>query len=228
MKTRPVLSLLFLLTMLMSLARLEGAPNPVDHLLPFRASGFDEFRPSLYKKLLLTPGNYGRMIEFVGEPNRGEFAVSVQCGEGAGAGNKCSVTLTKVRQNLGSIMVEHWGKGPLELINRVRAVRKDAPIAPGTALAIRSIWTKMLRHVKPHRFDGSVVVDSERIEFFLGQPNPTWFFGETPDTSGPTVLAFVELGRLLAKYCEVPAHERDALASKIELDAKRLAARVPN
>jgi hypothetical protein len=227
MKTHFALTFRFLLAALF-LARLEGAPNPEDHLVPFRISGFDEFRPSLYKKLLLTPGNYGRMIEFVGEPNRGEFAVSVQCGEGSGAGNQCSVTLTKAKQNLGSIMVEHWGKRPLELINRVRAIRKDAPIAPATALAIRSTWTKMLRHVKPQRVDGSVVVDSERIEFCIGHPNQTWLLAEIPEHPGKSVLAFVELARSLAKYCEAPGNQRAELAAKIERDAKRLAVRISN
>lgn len=227
MKTRPALTFLFLLPALMPLARLEARPHPEDHLVPFRTSVFDEFRPSLYQKLLLTPGNYGRMIEFVAEPDRGEFAVSVQCEERSGAGNRCSVTLTKTKQNLGSILEENLGKRPLELINRVRAIRKDAPIEHEAALAIRSAWTKMLRNVKPRRIDGSVVVDCERIEFCIGQPNPMQLFAEIPERPGKSVNALVELGRLLAKYCEVAEHQRADLAAKIELDAKRLAASVP-
>ena len=228
MKTPFAITFLFFLPVVTSLGPLEAAPRAEDHLVPFRTSGFDEFRPSLYKKLLLTSGNYGRMIEFVGEPNRGEFAVSVQCGEGSGAGNQCSVTLTKAKQNLGSIMVEHWGKRPLELINRVRAIRKDAPIGRATASAIRSTWTKMLRHVKQRRVDGSVVVDSERIEFCLGHPNQTRLLAEIPDNPGESVVALVDLGRLLAKYCEAPENQRAGLAAKIELDAERLAAKVSN
>jgi hypothetical protein len=227
MKTRPALSFLLLLTALTSLARLEARPRPQDHLVPFETSVFDEFRPSLYQKLLVTPGNYGRMIEFVDEPDRGEFAVSVQCEERSRAGKQCSITLTKAKQNLGSIMVDNWGKRPLELINRARAIRKDAPIGPATALAIRSAWTKMLRHVKPRREDGSVVVDAERIEFCIGPPNPTQLFAQIPERPGKSVVAFVELGRLLAKYCELPEDQRPGVAAKIEIDAKRLAATGP-
>ena len=227
MKTRPVLTFLFLLTALTSLVRLQAAPRRVDHLVPFRTSVFDEFRPSLYQKLLVTPGNYGRMIEFVAEPDRGEFAVSVQCEEPSGAGKQCSVTLTKAKQNLGSILEENLGKRPLELVNRVRAIRKDAPITPATASAIRSAWTKMLRHVKPRREDGSVVFDAERIEFCIGFPNPARLFAEIPERPGKSVVAFVELGRLLAKYCEAPESARASMAKNIERDAKRLAANLP-
>lgn len=227
MKTCPVLNFLFVLLALTSLARLEARPRPVDHLVPFRTSVFDEFRPSLYQKLLVTPGNYGRMIEFVDEPDRGEFAVSVQCEERTGAGKQCFVTLTKAKRNLGSILEENLGKHPLELINRVRSTRKDAAIEPATALAIRSAWTKMLRQVKPRREDGSVVVDAERIEFCLGQPNPTELFAQIPERPGKSVAALVELGRLLAKYCEAPENQRPGMAAKIQLDAKRLAASVP-
>jgi hypothetical protein len=163
------------------------------------------------------------MIEFVDEPDRGEFAVSVHCEEQSRGGKQCSVTLTKAKQNLGSILEENLGKRPLELINKVRAIRKDAPISPATALAIRSAWTKMLRHVKPRREDGSVVVDAERIEFFIGAPNPPRLFAEIADNPGKSVMALVELGRSLAKYCEVAEPQRADLAAKIELDARRLA-----
>lgn len=227
MKTPRIRTFFFLLPALMFLARLEAAPHPDDHLVSFRPSVFDEFRPALYQKLLLTSGNCGRMIEFVAEPDRGEFAVSVQCEELSGAGKQCSVTLTKVKQNLGSLLVEHWGKRPLELINRVRAIRKDAPIAPATALAIRSAWTKMLRNVKPHREDGSVVVDCERIEFCFGQPDPARLFAEIPEHPGKSVVALMELGRLLAKYCEVEERQRAGMAAKVERDAKWLAASAP-
>lgn len=227
MKTRAVLDCLFMLLALTSLARLEARPRPQDHLVPYRTSVFDEFRSSLYQKLLVTPGNYGRMIEFVDEPDRGEFAVSVQCGERSGAGMQCSVTLTKAKQNLGSILEENLGKRPLELMNRVRAIRKDAPITPATASAIRSAWTKMLRHVKPRREDGSVVVDAERIEFCIGPPNPAQLFAEIPVRPGKSVVALVELGRLLAKYCEAPESVRASMEKNIEHDAKRLAVSLP-
>jgi hypothetical protein len=227
MKTRAALNFLFVLLALTSLARLEARPHPQDHLVPFRTSVFDEFRPSLYQKLLVTPGNYGRMIEFVAEPDRGEFAVSVQCEEPSGAGKQCSVTLTKAKQNLGSILEDHLGKRPLELIDRVRTIRKDAPIAPATASALRSVWTKMIRHVKPRREDGSVVLDALRIEFCIGPPNPTQLFAEIPERPGKSVVALVELGRLLAKYCEAPDRVRLSMAKNIERDAKRLAASLP-
>jgi hypothetical protein len=208
------------------LTRLE-ARNPQNHLVPFRASVFDDFRPSLYKKLLLTPGNYGRMIEFVPGPDRGEFAVSLQC-EDTSHPNQCSVTLTKLKQNLGSILVEHWGKDSLGLINRVPATRKDAPIHPAAASTVRSTWIKMLHGVKLRQDDGTVVADSERIEFCIGQPNPRQLFAEIPDNPGESVIALIELGRLLAKYCEAPKSQRTELETKIQRDAKQLSARTPN
>jgi hypothetical protein len=223
MNSRFIIAVLIGLSAVMSVKSVDAAPDLEDHLVPFRPSLFDKLRPLLYKKLLLTQGNYGRMVDFVGDPYRGEFAVSVQCDERPGVEKQCSVTLVKVTRNLGAILEENLEKGSLEALEKVSVVRRDASIASSTASAIRSTWIRFLRDVRRRRPNGSVVMDAERIEFFVGAPTPKRNFGEVPDRYGRSISDLVALGRALARYCEETDTSRPQVAAKIESDAKRLA-----
>jgi len=223
MNSRFVGAVLFGLSAALLVEFVDAAPDLEDHLVPFRPSIFDKLRPLLYKKLLVTKGNYGRMVEFVGDPYRGEFAVSVQCDEGTGVEKQCSVTLVKATRNLGALLEENLEKGSLDALEKISVVRRDAPIASSTASAIRSTWIKFLRDIRRRRPNGSVVMDAERIEFFVGAPTPTRDFGEVPDHYGQSISNLVELGRALARYCEEAESSRVQMAAKIESDAKRLA-----
>ena len=223
MKTFILLISLTLLQLLIVLDTLQGGRRTDDHLVPFRPSAYDQLRPSLYKKLLLTPADCGRMIEFPGGPQPGESAVSIHCDKRPVADEQCYVTLTKASSNLSYMMEENLGKRPLEGIERVRVERRDTVIAKSTALAIRATWTRALGSIKPRRSDAPIVLDSERIEFWIERPNATPLFGEIPDNPGKSVVALVQLGRMLAKYCEAPETLRASMAENIERDAKRLA-----
>ena len=224
MNSRCITTVLLGLFAAILLKSVDAGPHPEDHLVPFRPSIFDKLRPLLYKKLLVTQGNYGRMVDFVGDPYRGEFAVSVQCDERPGVDKQCSVTLVKATRNLGALLEENLEKGSLEALEQVAVVRRDASIAPSTALSIRSTWIKFLRDVRPRAPNGPVVMDAERIEFFVGVPTPKKEFGEVPDRYGRSISDLVALGRTLANYCEAPDNVRPHLAAKIERDAKSLIA----
>lgn len=203
---------------------LNANPPPEDHLVPYRPSVFDELRPLLYKKLLVTSGNYARMVEFVSNPSRGEFAVSVQCDERPGADKQCSVTLTKAASNLGALIEDNLQKRSLQPLEKVHVVRRDAAIDASTALAIRRTWAKFLRDIRPRRAGGPVVLDGERIEFFFGHPIPKKEFGEVPDRYGESITSLVALGQFLAEYCEASDSMRPRLSAKIQRDAQKLLA----
>lgn len=220
-----ILTALFVLPAAMLVESADASPPPEDYLVPFRPSVYDELRPLLYKKLLVTQGNYGRMVELVGDPRRGEFAVSVQCDEKPGADKQCSVTLTKALSNLGALLEDNLEKGSLEALEKIRVVRKDASIGPSTASAIRATWMKFLDNIRPRRPGGPVVLDGTRIEFFIGSPITKRRFGEVPDRSGESINTLIALGRSLAKYCETGESERARLSKEIEKDARQLTGR---
>lgn len=223
MNSRLICTVLFGLSAAILVKFADAAPDLEDHLVPFRPSIFDKLRPLLYKKLLVTQGDHGRMVEFVGDPYRGEFAVSVQCDERPGVEKRCSVTLVKATRNFGALLEENLEKGSLDALEKIRVVRRDAPIASSTASAIRTTWRKFLRDIRPRRPNESVVMDAERIEFFVGAPTTAKNFGEVPDHYGPSISSLVELGRALARYCEAGKSSRVRMAAMIESDAKRLA-----
>jgi hypothetical protein len=230
MNARLLFVLLFVLLDSVACIELRAKQQGVDHLTPFKPSVYDELRPSLYRKLCVTQATHGRMIELPAGPERGEWAVSLHCSEGSASDQVCFVTLTRATANLDYIMQKYRGKDPLKVVNRVRVVRKDAPIQQSVASAIRSAWLKFLQRVKssPIRPNDPIPLDAEKIEFWIQNNNRTTLKGEVPDNAGKTVTAFVELGRLLGNYCEVPERQRPDVVAKIELDAKRLVARIPN
>src|SRR2546423_12890503 len=65
--------------------------RPLDKLLSFTHAFNEKLRPTIEKKLLLTPASHGRMIRLHGPPEVGESAVSVNCSRL----DACYVTLTR-------------------------------------------------------------------------------------------------------------------------------------
>jgi len=195
-----------------------------DHLIPFKPSVYDELRPFLYKKLCITPANYGRMIELPAGPEHAEWAVSVYCNNSSGSAEVCGVTLTRAASNLDSIMQERRGRNPLQTVGRVRVLRKDARIQKATAVAVRAAWLRFLNNSKPSpsRPNDPVWFDTTKIEFWLEIANGERMKAEIPDAPGNAVMNLVKIGRLLAKYCEGTPLERAGLLNEIRARATDL------
>lgn len=224
MKTFVILCLIASLVRPICAEELRGPRHTDDHLVPFPPSVYDELRPFVYKKLFLTDANYGRMLEFPQDRARGELAVSVNCGKAAGD-DQCFVTLTKATKNIGYIREDNLAEFPVTLIEKVRVLRRDAPIPLSTALAIRAAWMKLLQNTRPGRLDSSVVVDGEKIEFWITTRDGRSLKGEISGRPGTSVIKLVNLGRKLAKYCDQPANQRAKRLEEIKSDATALVGR---
>lgn len=223
MGIRSSLPLIILVGLFVSAA--VGASRHTDnHLVPFKPSVYDELRPTLYRKLCVTPANYGRMIELPAGPERGEWVVSVHCDETSASSGGCDVTLTRAAANLDYIMQERRGKEPLEAVNKVKVARKQVPIQRTTALAVRAAWLKFLRnsHPSPSRPNDPIWLDTSKIEFWLEMPGGKVMKAETPNEPGESVATLIKVGKLLAQYCEESEPQRAALEVQIERNAKRL------
>jgi hypothetical protein len=196
-----------------------------DHLIPFKPSIYDELRPTLYRKLCVTPANHGRMIELPAGPDRAEWAVSIFCEEGSHASDACQVTLTRAMANLDYIMQQRRDNAPLKAVNEVKVVRKDAPLQKRTAEAVRAAWLRFLRTSKPspNRPNDPIILHGTKTEFWLLFSGGKAIKAETPDKPGSSVVTLVKVGRALAEYCETPEGQRAELQSKIERDARGLA-----
>jgi hypothetical protein len=223
MKIRSSLLLIFLLHSVVCLNAGAGASTD-DHLVPFKPSIYDELRPTLYRKLCVTPANYGRMIELPPGPERTEWAVSVSCDEASVTANACEVTLTRAASNLDYIMQERRGKDPLNAVEKVKVIRKQAPIQKEIAIPVRAAWLRFLRNSKPSRSrpNDPIALHAPKIEFWLPMSGAKAIKAEAPDKPGKSVMTLIALGRRLADYCEQPESQRGRLAAQIELDAKRL------
>ena len=223
MKIRSSVFLIILLNLVVCFG-VDAGRHADDHLVPFRPSIYDELRPSLYRKLCVTPANYGRMIELPAGPERGEWAVSVYCNEASVTGETCDVTLTRAAANLDYIMQERRGKDPLKVVNKVKVVRKDAPIQKTAAVAVRAAWLEFLRNSKPspNRPNDPISLDAAKTEFWLVMPDGKVMKAEAPDSPGKSVMALANLGRLLARYCEGAESERAKVSKEIESNAKQL------
>jgi hypothetical protein len=225
MKIRSSFLLIFLLDSVVC-TEVSAGRHADDHLIPFKPSIYDELRPTLYRKLCVTPANYGRMIELPPGPERAEWAVSVSCDEASLTGETCDVTLTRAAANLDYIMQERRGKDPLNAVNKVKVVRKHAPIRKTVAVAVRAAWLRFLRNSKPSpsRPNDPIALHAPKIEFWLVMPDGKAIKAEIPDRPGESVMTLINIGRLLGKYCEEPESQRASLAAQIELDANRIAA----
>jgi hypothetical protein len=223
MRIRSSLVPIILLNSLVSIV--VGASRQTDdHLIPFKPSFYDDLRPTLYRKLCVTPANYGRMIELPAGPERGEWVVSVYCDEASASSETCDVTLTRAAANLDYIMQERRGKEPLRAVDKVKVARKHASLQKTVALAVRAAWLKFLRNSRPSpsRPNDPISLDASKIEFWLEMPGGKALKGETPERPSESVTTLIKIGKLLAEYCEESEPHRAGLAVQIELNAKRL------
>lgn len=200
------------------------AGDQQDHLLVFDHGGFDsDLRPILDEKLLVTSANYGRMIRMHGGPDVADSAVSVFCEAKAASDAACVVSLTKAEGNLDYIMAQHRAEDdPFKDVRKVKVAYKEAQIPRSTAVAFRDCLKKLLPvegERRPKVAEGS---DYERIEFWLVESDGNLRNGEAPDARGKRVTTLVQIGDLLARYCEVAQAERATIAKQIEKEAVRV------
>jgi hypothetical protein len=201
-----------------------GAPA-VDHLLPWDGEyGFEtDLRPLVDKKLVLTPADCGRMVRMHQHSDQGgigESAVSVFCTE-----TGCHVTLTRATRSLGMLWAEHRGeRKQAALIRSVPVNRKDAAIPKSTAHAFRECLRAALRGTRkmPDTGEESIVLDNDRVEFWLVEGPSATLKAERPNFPGKNVESLIGLGDRLARYCEMSPPGRAAAAKEIEREAVRL------
>lgn len=193
-----------------------------DKLLSFTYAFDKELRPTLDEKLLVTPGNYGRMIRMHGPFDVGESAVSVYCPEDE-TNTNCSVTLTQSQANMDYTMEVNREKDPLQKVREVPIVRKDAEIAKTTATAFRDCLRIMIPEPgDPNNLHPLTIADDDRIEFWLDEPNAAPRKGERAEHPGKQTRALIHIGDLLARYVEAAPSERAALAKQIQKEASRV------
>jgi hypothetical protein len=199
-----------------------GAPV-VDHLLPWDGEyGFEtDLRPLVDEKLWVTPADCGRMIRMHQHSDQGgigESAVSVYCTEAG-----CHVTFTRASRSLGRLWAEHRGeRNQAALIRSVPVSRKDAAIPKSTAHAFRECLRAALRATRKLRNDDSIVLDNDRVEFWLVERPSATLKAERPHFPGKSVESLISLGDRLALYCEMSPSRRAAAAAEIEREAVRL------
>jgi hypothetical protein len=192
-------------------------------LLPFTNAFDGELRPILDEKLLVTSANFGRMIRMPAGPTVGESAVSVYCNSGEWPNAHCYVTLTRVKSNLDYIASEHRRTGDgLQQARQVGVVRKDAEVNATTATAFRDCLKAMIPPEGDHRLQGTVGLHDERIEFWLAEPDSPPRSGEVYEQRGKRANALVQMGTLLAQYCEASRPQRAGIAKQINEQATRI------
>ena len=198
-----------------------GARLPlIDHLVP-SWEGFEiELRPLLEKKLLITPANCGRMIRMHEHSDQGaigESVVSVYCTEAG-----CHVALTRAAKNLSHLWADHREeRNQAALIRSVPVSRKDAAIPESTARAFRECLRAAIRAARKPR-EESIVMDNDRVEFWLIERGSAPLKAERPDGAGKNVERLISIGDELGRYCEMPALRRPEAAKHIEQGALRL------
>jgi hypothetical protein len=195
-----------------------------DRLLSFTYAFNRELRPTLEKKLLLTPANNGRMIKIPSLPEIGESAVSVDCSTVDGKNATCRVTLTRAQLSMENTMVEYWGKADaIQKVEEIAVVRKDAEISKAAANAFRDCLRVMIPEPgDPLELHPATMTDNDRIEFWLEEPNVAPRKGERAEKPGRRSKILIRIGDLLTHYCEAPESERLQIAKQIEAEAARI------
>jgi hypothetical protein len=195
-----------------------------DRLLSFTYAFNRELRPTLEKKLLLTPANHGRMIKIPSFPENGESAMSVDCSTLDGKHATCRVTLTRAQSSMENTMVEYWGKAEaIQKVEEIAVVRKDAEIPRTTATAFRDCLRIMIPEPgDPLELHSLTMTDNDRIEFWLEEPNAAPRKGERAERPGERTKTLIRMGDLLARYCEAQQSERPGIAQQIEKEATRI------
>ena len=210
-----------LVSALMFALSAHAAEPRVDHLIPW-TYGFDrDLRPLVEKKLFITPANCGRMIrmhQMTDQGGVGESVVSVYC-----TPSDCHVTLTRSARSLDMLWADRRGeRNEAGLIHAVPVMRKDAELPRSAAQAFRECWRTALLAVRKRPDEERVVLDNDRVEFWLVEPHAAPLKAERPDYPGKRVESLISLGDRLARYCEMSASGRATAAQEIEREAIRL------
>lgn len=194
----------------------------LDQLLSFTYAFDRKVRPTIEAKLLQTPANYGRMLTL--QAGVGESAVSVDCPTVDAKNAVCRVILTRAQSNMENTMVEYWGKADaIRKVEEIAVVRKDAEIPKTTATAFRDCLRVMIPEPgDPLELHALTIVDNDRIEFWLEEPNAAPRKGERAEKPGRRTKMLIRIGDLLARYCEAPESERSGIAKQIEAEAARI------
>ena len=121
-------------------------------------------------------------------------------------------------------MVEYWGKADaLQKVSEIAVVRKDANIPKATATAFRDCLRIMIPEPgDPLELHSVTRTHSERIEFWLEEPNVPIRKGEGAENPGERTKGLIRIGDRLARYCDAPQGERSRIAKQIEAEARRL------
>jgi len=196
----------------------------LDQLLSFTYAFNRKVRPAIEAKLLQTSANYGRMIKIPSFPEIGESAVSVDCREMDSSNTTCLVTLTRAQRSMENTMVEYWGKADaIQKVSEIAVVREDADIPKATAIAFRDCLRIMIpEQGDPLELHSVTRTHSERIEFWLEEPNVPIRKGEGAENPGERTKTLIRIGDLLARYCEVALSERASIAKQVEKEAARI------
>ena len=200
------------------------ATHAEEKLLSFTYAFDRKLRPILEQKLLLTPASYGRMIRMHGPPETGESAVSVHC-TGEGSTSTCFVTLTRAQANMDYTMQVERGNDPLEKVKTIPVVRRDSELPISIATAFRDCLRIMIPDPgDPNQLHPLTVMDDDRIEFWLDEPDGETRKGERAERPGKRSKTLIRIGDLLARYCEVDNTEQTRLAREIKRQAASILA----
>ena len=205
-------------------------PNVKDRLLSFTYAFDTKLRPFFEKKLLVTAGNYGRMIRMHGPSNVGESVVSVHCSTELKDSNAmCQVTVTRAMANMDYIWQEHQGDdNPSRYIQEIPVVREDAQIPKSVAEAFRECLRIMIPEpADPNVLHPLTIADNDRIEFWLEESTSAPRKGERAEQPGPQTKRLIHMGELLTRYCEASPSEREAIAAKIRQEAAHILSAEP-
>jgi hypothetical protein len=187
---------------------LSGQPN---HLVPIN-SEYPEYRRLIYKALLVTPAQFGRMIYEPGfyDP---EWALSVwQTERRIGSSESGSYHITVTRSS-SSIWISLQSKNEENKQQPIRVSRKDATIDRELAVAVQRAWSTMLSRTRPDKNE-YLFTDPPTVEFSLEAKRAEI----TPPRRGLTGEMY-EIGTALAKLCDTPpahyAAKRDELLRRL-------------
>ncbi len=186
-----------------------------DHLVPIKPF-IDKYSQLIANKLLVTPGDYGRMVFL--PPFRAEYALSVYGDHNAENDilkpRSFYITLTRATKSIWGSMPEN---NPEKKQQDFEVERIDVTIDKVFAVAIQRAWAKMLlrTHYPNKAYEG---FDGYTVQFSVFVLNEGDIYGEigTPDHGLPKKL--VDLGVALAEFCNLSVDQRRSKEREIEVE----------
>jgi len=200
-------------------ASLDAVAKDVPEFLsqPITPSKREIYYKILDRKLLMTPADLGRMTF---RPSfEGEFAVSVYPAAGRSPGSGFRVTLTEASKSIwSSLTPKQQGYIPApdvkhnerDTSSQIPVKRIDVNIDRELALAIQRTWQAMLARnpVPDPDAERYISVDGYSAELSVRMPDGKTIIRETSNPHGHPTRDFVQVGLLLADYCNAPVRDR--------------------